>query len=115
MDESEGRENENGDVAAGPVSEGVAASEGHSADPAYSDELPPFPASRKSAGALDLAAANDEPTQFIRMLIVAAHEHVGESEHDAEWKVLLGHFERANNELARMQEPSRKGAKFGSL
>lgn len=111
MGESKGREDE-GDAGAGPVPEGSAGVEGSAADSAYGDELPPFPPGRKSAGTLDLAAANDEPTQLIRMLIVAAHEHIDESENSDQWKVLLGHFERANNELARLQAP---GPKHGSL
>lgn len=96
-----GGEDEIGDTDAGPAPEGA--------------ELKLSPPNRKSAGSLDLAAANDEPTQLIRMLIVAAREHVGESEHNAEWKALLGHFEKADKEIARMQDPSHKRANHGTL
>lgn len=115
MGESTGREDEVQRSEGSALPEGVAEPEGSTADPAYGDELQTFPPIRQSAGTLDLACANDEPTQLIRYLIVAAQENTTHSEHVDEWKVLLGYFQRANMEIERMQEPSHKRVKHGTL
>ena len=111
MGESERREDEVRGTAASAVPESVrAVHDGDAADPAFSDELPVFPARSKSAGTLDLAVATDEPEQLVRYLVMAAQEHIGFSEHDAKWKILLGHFAQAAKELEKLNEPSRRGA-----
>ena len=55
-----------------------------------------------------MAVFNDEPTQLIRYLVMAAQEHIGFSEHDIEWKVLFGHFTAAQRELEKLNEPARR-------
>ena len=114
MGESEGREDELGDPEGGAVPEGADLAEGHTSDPAHSESLPPLPGRPKSSGdlSLDLAAALDEPEQLVRMLIVAAQEHVGYSENGPKWAVIVNHAAAAAKELEKRNEPaSRRGAK----
>ena len=114
MGQSEGREDEDRDAGAGAVPESVRAlhEQGSAADPAHGDELPVFPGQPASAGTLDLAAAADEPMQLIRYLVVAANEHIGFSEHEEEWTILLRCFTDAKEKIAKLQEPaSHRGAK----
>ena len=97
--------------------EGADLTEGHTADPAFGERLPPLPGQPKSAGdlSLDLAAALDEPEQLIRMLIVAAQEHVGYSENGPKWAVIINHAASAAKELEKRNEPtSHRGAKASS-
>lgn len=112
MGEPTRREGQVSESGAGAMPEGV---EGVAADSAYGDELQAFPRERKSAGTLDLAASQDEPFQLIHYLKIAAAEHLGYTEHEAEWKTLLGYFLRAEQELQKMQDPSHKPAKHGTL
>lgn len=116
MGESEGREDEAGSAAASAVPESVKHlhEPGHAADPTFGDELPVFPSQSKSAGTLDLAVATDEPEQLVRYLIMAAQEHIGFSENEPKWKILLGHFAQAAKELEKLNEPSRRGATASS-
>jgi hypothetical protein len=118
MVEPEGREDEIGDTDAGPLSADAAMVEGSAADPAPRKSVPAFRARGGAAGdlSLDLAAAADEPEQLVRMLIVAATEHINYSENEEKWKVILGHLDKASKELERLNMPmSHRGAKFGSL
>ena len=110
VEQSTGREDEGRGTAASAVPESVrAVHDGDAADPAFGGELSVFPARSKSAGTLDLAVATDEPEQLIRYLAIAAREHIGFSENDAKWKILLGHFAQAAKELEKLNEPSRRG------
>jgi hypothetical protein len=114
MGESEGREDEIGDTDSSAVPESVRAvhEQGDAPDPSFSDRLSSFSSRRESTGALDLAAALDEPEQLIRYLIIACQEHVGYSQNSAKWMVILGHLARATMELEKLNEPaSHRGAK----
>jgi hypothetical protein len=108
LGESEGRENEDRDAVAGAVPESVRTLHEPGRDTTYTelgDELPLLRSRRESAGALDLAASLDEPEQLIRHLIVAAQEHIGFSENEAKWKVVLGHAAAAAKELEKLNQP----------
>lgn len=116
MGEPESGEGQVGQSGASAVPESVKHlhEPGHAADPTFGDELPVFPPSSKSAGTLDLAVAADEPEQLVRYLIMAAQEHIGFSENESKWKILLGHFAQAAKELEKLNEPSRRGATASS-
>ena len=106
VEQSTGREGQAPQPEASAVPESVrAVHDGDAADPAFGGELSVFPARSKSAGTLDLAVATDEPEQLIRYLAIAAREQIGFSDNDAKWKVLLGHFTKANEELAALNQP----------
>jgi hypothetical protein len=110
LGESERGADEIRESTAGALPEGAAVDEGSAADSAQRGRLPPLPGQPKSAGdlSLDLAASLDEPEQLVRMLIVAAQEHVGYSENTDKWKVVLGHAAQAAKELEKLNQPSRR-------
>ena len=106
MGESERREDEVRGTAASAVPESVrAVHDGDAADPAFGGELSVFPGGASATRTLDLAVLNNEPEQLIRYLAIAAREQIGFSDNDAKWKVLLGHFTKANEELAALNQP----------
>jgi len=110
LGESERGADEIRESTAGALPEGAASDEGSAADSAYSDELSALHRKSKPSGdlSLDLAASLDEPEQLVRMLIVAAQEHVGYSENTDKWKVVLGHAAQAAKELEKLNQPSRR-------
>jgi hypothetical protein len=118
MGESEGREDEIGDTDAGPVPEGFGSPDGPAGGAARRDRLSSLRGRTQPTGdmSLDLAAALDEPEQLVRHLIIAAQDHVGYSENEAKWKVVLGHAASAAKELEKLNEPaSHRGAKASSF
>ena len=110
VEQPEGGTNEARDAEAGAVPNNAAMAEGSAADLTYGDELSTLQSKRKSTGdmSLDLAAALDEPEQLVRHLIMAANEHIGFSENEAKWKVVLGHAAAAAKELEKLNEPRRR-------
>jgi hypothetical protein len=116
LGEPESGEGQAGPTKIGTVPEGAEYDAEFAADPPFSDRLSALRSRRESAGALDLAAALDEPEQLIRYLVIAAQEHIGFSQNEAKWKVILGHAAQAAKELERLNEPtSHRGAKTSSL
>jgi hypothetical protein len=81
--------------------------EGLPPDPTFGERVPLLHERRRATGDLDLAAAMDEPEQLVRLLIVAAQEHIGFSLNEAKWKIVLGHAAQASKELEKLNEPSR--------
>ena len=108
MGEPEGRTDETRDAGAGALPEGHAADgSGYDTDPSQRQRVPPLPGQPRAAGdmSLDMAAALDEPEQLVRHLVIAAQEHIGASENEAKWKVVLGHASAATKELERVNQP----------